>query len=119
MQSTEGAKDREVFGFLYLGALIVTGILAAISTGGELPELNATHIWTLIYLGMLASGICFFLWNLGARRVEGGTLAILNNIKVPLAVAVSIIFFGESAGLTNLIIGGVIVLGALVIHERR
>jgi hypothetical protein len=49
--------------------------------------------------------------------VDIGALAIFNNLKVPLAVAVSLIFFGEQANLLNLAIGGAIVFAALVINE--
>ena len=48
---------------------------------------------------MLASGVGFFLWNVGATRVRSGTLAVMNNAKVPLAVVVSLAFFGEQAPL--------------------
>jgi drug/metabolite transporter (DMT)-like permease len=50
----------------------------------------------LLYLGLIASGLGFFLWNRGATRVDAGTLAVMNNAKIPLAVACSLLFFGES-----------------------
>jgi drug/metabolite transporter (DMT)-like permease len=67
---------------------------------------------------VIASGVGFFLWNYGARRVNAGTLAVFNNLKVPLAVAVSLIFFGESADPLRLALGGGIVLAALFLNER-
>ena len=42
----------------------------------------------LVYLGIVASGIGFFLWNAGARRSAPGVLAVGNNLKIPLAAAV-------------------------------
>ncbi|MFM7261548.1 MAG: hypothetical protein ACKO3W_13190, partial [bacterium] len=42
---------------------------------------------TLIYLGVGASGVGFFLWNVGATKVAPATLAVMNNAKVPLGVA--------------------------------
>jgi len=53
----------------------------------------------------------------GARKVNTGTLAIFNDLKIPLAVAVSLIFFGEKANVWNLIFGGVLVIGALWLNE--
>ncbi|MGH7945463.1 MAG: EamA family transporter [Opitutaceae bacterium] len=93
-------RDLNVFGFLYGGAfaLAVAGMLAR----GVSISVSRPQLLTLLYLGVLASGVGFFLWNVGATRVTSGTLAVMNNAKVPLAVAVSLIFFGEQAHLPSL-----------------
>lgn len=94
-------RDRDVFGLLYGGAFVVA--LAVLLTRDVSIKLSPPQLWTLLYLGTLASGVGFFLWNVGATRVSAGTLAVMNNAKVPLAVAVSLLFFGESANLVTLI----------------
>ncbi len=117
MAQNEGLKDQEVFGVLYLGAVIVT--LTATLLFTPLPEIALTgkQIWTLVYLGAFASGICFFLWNHGSRKVNTGALAIFNDLKIPLAVLVSLLVFGEQANLRTLLIGGSIVVISLVLNE--
>ena len=117
MADNSDLKDRDVFGVLYLGAVIVT--LAATLAFTPLSTLTLTgkQIWTLVYLGAFASGICFFLWNIGSRQVNTGALAIFNDLKVPLAVAVSLLVFGEKTNWVTLLIGGVIVVASLVINE--
>jgi drug/metabolite transporter (DMT)-like permease len=110
-------RDREVFGLLYLGALAVTGAAAAVTVPGSELVLGGREIATLLYLGILASGICFFLWNFGARRSRAGTLAVLNNLKIPLGVACSLLFFGESADVPSLLVGGGILAVAIVASE--
>jgi drug/metabolite transporter (DMT)-like permease len=72
----------------------------------------------LLYLGALASGIGFFGWNLGARKVNAGTLAVFNNLKIPLAVGVSLTVFGEHTDLPRLIGGATFMLLALYLSER-
>lgn len=104
-------KDREIFALLYAGAVIVA--VAALIGRGVSFNLAAAQLWTLVYLGVVASGIGFFLWNKGAVQVKGGTLAVMNNLKVPLAVACALLFFGESANLPRLI-ASLLVLGAAV-----
>jgi carboxylate/amino acid/amine transporter len=104
-------KDRELFALLYAGALIVA--VAALIGRGVSFGLTTSQLWTLMYLGIVASGIGFFLWNKGAVLVNGGTLAVMNNLKVPLAVAVALLFFGESADLPRLV-ASLLVLGAAV-----
>ena len=76
------------------------------------------HVWTLLYLGILASGVCFFLWNYGAKLVNAGALAIMNNVKVPLAIACSFIFFHESGNIPRLLGGGMIIVVALLINQK-
>lgn len=104
-------KDREIFALLYAGAVVVA--VTALLGRGVSFNLTASQLWTLVYLGVVASGVGFFLWNKGAVQVKGGTLAVMNNLKVPLAVACALFFFGESANLPRLV-ASLLVLGAAV-----
>jgi drug/metabolite transporter (DMT)-like permease len=106
--SHRSLRDRDVFALLYGGGFVVAlGVMLARAPAVTLT----THHWmTLLYLGVLASGVGFFLWNVGATRVSAGTLAVMNNAKVPLAVAVSLLVFGETANLPALA-GSLAVLG--------
>ena len=117
MAENNELKDQQVFGVLYLGAVVVT--LAATLLFTPLAEitLTAKQIWTLVYLGVFASGVCFFLWGIGSRKVNTGALAIFNDLKVPLAVAVSLVVFGEKTNWVTLLIGGLIVAASLVFNE--
>ncbi|MBI4625745.1 MAG: EamA family transporter [Verrucomicrobia bacterium] len=108
-----GFRAREVFGLLYGGAFVVT-LAAFLSRASPAPVVvTPAQLWTLAYLGVLASGFGFFLWNVGATRVGAGTLAVMNNAKIPLAVACSLIFFGERADLPWLLTS-LALLGAAV-----
>jgi drug/metabolite transporter (DMT)-like permease len=110
-------RDRDIFGLLYAGAFAVAA--AGMLARGVSPQLTAPQLWTLLYLGVLASGAGFFLWNVGATRVTASTLAVLNNAKVPLGVAVSILCFGETAPLPSLL-ASLAVLGVAVwLAERK
>ncbi len=118
-QSHPGSRDRDLFALLYLGAVLLTLPVSLARNGPTLPALSETHLWTLLYLGLLASGVCFFWWNLGATRVNAGTLAVFNNVKVPLGVACSLLFFGEHADVTRLALGGAVMAAAVWIAESR
>lgn len=102
-QRTPTLRDRDVFALLYGGAFLVAAL--AVGVKGVEVTLAPAQVWTLVYLGVLASGAGFFLWNVGATRVGSGTLAVMNNAKVPLAVVVSLLFFGETAPLPWLAAG--------------
>ncbi len=117
LQKSPQITDRSIFGLLYLGGALAAGLPALFTTPWGGFRLDGTQLLTLLYLGAIASGLGFFLWNVGARKVNAGALAIFNDLKIPLAVAVSLIFFGEKADLSSLLLGGGIVLAALVINE--
>lgn len=117
MNANPDLKDKQVFGYLYLGGLAVTALFTIILTPLSTLTLSSTQVLTLLYLGAIASGLSFFLWNIGARLVNTGTLAVFNDLKIPLAVAVSLLIFGEQTNLPKLLIGGTIIVAALVMNE--
>jgi len=49
--------------------------------------------------------------------VNAGALAIFNDFKIPLAVAISLLVFGEQTNLLNLLIGGLIIAASLAVNE--
>lgn len=106
-------RDRDIFGLLYIGAAAVTLAVMFARVDISAISLTNTQIGTLLYLGILASGVCFFLWNIGATQVSSGTLAVMNNAKAPLGVACSLLFFGESAAPLPLL-GSLAMLGVAV-----
>lgn len=110
-------KDRQAFGYLYLGGLVVTALATLLLTPLSSVTLSTKQILTLLYLGAIASGLSFFLWNIGARKVNAGSLAVFNDLKIPLAVAVSLLVFGESTNIVRLLIGGAIIIAALALNE--
>lgn len=117
-----GARDRDLFGLLYLGAFAVTLPVCLLRTNFAALPLTATNLGVLLYLGIAASGVGFFLWNRGATQVSAGTLAAMNNAKIPLGVACSLLVFGETADsrrLLWLVVGGILMALAVWIAEGR
>jgi drug/metabolite transporter (DMT)-like permease len=112
-------RDRDVFALVYLGAFALTLPVSLARTDFAALPLTPPNLAILFYLGLIASGLGFFLWNIGATRVPAGPLAVMNNAKIPLAVAVSLLVFGETADLTRLAIGGVVLGFAVWLAERR
>ena len=70
----------------------------------------------LVYLGAVASGLGFFLFNAGARRTDLGTLAIFNNVKIPLAILASGLVFRETIDWPRLVLGGSVIVLALALN---
>jgi len=119
MKRLPDVGDVSVFAYLYMGAVLITGIFSLFTTDYSHISLSKSQIYVLAYLGVLASGVCFFLWNLGARKTNAGILAVFNNLKIPLAVFVSLIFFNESVNVMRLLIGGVIIISAIMVANKK
>jgi drug/metabolite transporter (DMT)-like permease len=112
-ERTKEVRDRELFALLYAGGAVfaAAGVLAD-GCAGEIASISSSQWLALAYMGAVSSGLGFFLWNVGATKVSAGMLAALNNLKVPLAILVSIVFFGESAGRLEFLIAGLLVMTA-------
>ncbi len=118
-QQNRDTGDASPMGAFFLGAVTLT-LVYVLVFGEIVPRGMEAGQWlTLIYLGLVASGLGFFLWNRGATLVNAGTLAVFNNLKIPLAITVALVFFGEEADIGRLTLGGLFVLGALWLTEKK
>ena len=109
--------DRAVMGWLYLGGILAT-LPWALAAPRGMVALSGWQMAAVVYLGVVASGVGFFLWNAGARRTSTGALAVLNNLKIPLAAVVSLLVFGGKANPGHLLIGGLLFVAATWISQR-
>lgn len=109
--------QRAVFGYFYLGALVVATL--AWFLFGNSAKLPTTGLqWgILVYLGVIASGLGYFLWNKGATLVDAGTLAIMNNALVPAGLIVNLLIWNRDANLLRLSVGGAVLLLSLFVHN--
>ena len=116
-------KDHQIFALLYAGGLAVAAIACAFLTNWERTQLDAKQLRVLTYLGIVASGLGFFLWNKGAALCRTGTLAAFNNAVVPLAMVCSLFIFGESSEIEGdaylrLILGSAFIIAAVALSEK-
>jgi drug/metabolite transporter (DMT)-like permease len=97
MRGVEGGRDWESLSIMYMGALLVA-LAWAIPRGFPMTLTLSVGQWlAVVYLGLIPAGLGFFLWNSGARRARAGQLAVMNNVKIPLAVLCSLLIFREQA----------------------
>ena len=112
-------SNTRAFAWCAVGAAVVAGLASApVFAAQGLPVLSAVQWGVLLYLGVVASGLCFFLWNVGARKVNTGVLAVMNDLKIPSAMLVALVVFGERAAWARLAMGGAIILVALWLASR-
>jgi drug/metabolite transporter (DMT)-like permease len=115
-------NDRNVFSLLTIGGTLCAACFSAFFTDWSTLEINSDQWQSILYLGFVASGIGFFLWNKGATLSNPGTLAAFNNAVVPLAVICSLFIFGEiknieDGALLKLASGAILIFGAMIISR--
>ena len=115
--------DYQIFALLYAGGFLVAAIAAALLSDWQQIELSTQQIQVMAYLGIVASGLGFFLWNRGAALSRTGTLAAFNNAVVPLAMASSLFVFGEiseveGSALLRLLLGSACIVAAVIVAEK-
>jgi len=115
--------DRSVFALLSLGGVFSVGCFSVVLTDYQAVELSTENWKAILYLGCVASGLGFFLWNKGASLSNPGTLAAFNNAVVPLAVLFSLFLFGEAdslntESLVRLVLGAGLIGTAVFLGQR-
>ncbi|NBD38474.1 MAG: EamA family transporter [Verrucomicrobia bacterium] len=113
-------RDHRIYALPFAGAAMTALIFALAGPAAplhELARLETGQILSLLYLGTVASGLGFFLWNAGAVRVNPASLAVFNNLKIPLAILLSLLVFREPARLETLIPGTLLLFATLLYAE--
>jgi drug/metabolite transporter (DMT)-like permease len=111
--------DARSYALPLLGGMLLSGFASIIWGRWSTLEVLSHEGWiALVYLGVMASGVSFYCWNKGALSVPTGTLALMGVLKIPLAVACALLFFGETTDIPRLLFGGGIILTALVVSEK-
>lgn len=114
-------RERDSFAWLYLGGFLLSLLftLFRLGTKGEVPEISLLQGGVILYLGVVASGLGFFLWNYGASRVSTGTLAAANNLLVPLGVLLALLFGKGQPDWLLFLTGSACIAIALTISPAR
>ncbi|AOS95930.1 EamA-like transporter family protein [Microbulbifer aggregans] len=118
MQRRPALQAHTAFAWFYLGAGIVA--VAAWGLLGQPAYPGTPTQWAvLLWLGLVASGLGYYLWNQGATRVSAGTLAAMNNALIPAGLLVNLLIWNRDADLPRLALGGVVIVTSVLISEWR
>ncbi len=111
-------EQKTVFGFFFIGAFIVAIICYGIFGNSEKLPTTTTQWGILIYLGTVASGLGYFMWNKGATLVNVGVLAVMNNLLIPAGILVNLLIWNRDADILRLSLGGGLILIALLVNQQ-
>ncbi|MER1637415.1 carboxylate/amino acid/amine transporter [Enterobacter cloacae] len=118
LMETRPMPQHNAFAWFYMGAAAVA--VAAWFILGNPQKLPTTTVqWgILVWLGVVASGLGYFMWNYGATQVDAGTLGIMNNVHVPAGLLVNLAIWQQQPHWPSFLIGGAVILASLWVHRR-
>lgn len=118
LMETRPMPQHNAFAWFYLGAFVVAAVAWLIM--GNPQKLPTTTLqWSvLVWLGVVASGLGYFMWNYGATQVDAGTLGIMNNVHVPAGLLVNLAIWQQQPHWPSFIIGGAVIMASLWVHRR-
>lgn len=111
-------KHHQVFGWFYVGALLVALPSWFFLGSNQLPD-SELQWGIIVWLGVVASGLGFFMWNQGSTQVSSGQLATMNNMLIPAGLLVNIVLWNHDINLLRLGLGACIMLAALLGSSRK
>lgn len=98
------------FGYFYVGALLVAlPAFLAFGNPHNLPQ--APLQWSVLaFLGLVSTALGMYWWNKGASLVPGATLAVMNNLHVPVGLLLNLVIWNQDEPLGRLFLGGGVIL---------
>lgn len=117
LMSNSTLEHKSVFGWFFIGAVCVALVCYLLFGNTDKLPTTTTQWSVLIYLGIVASGFGYFVWNKGATLVNVGALAVMNNLLIPAGIIVNVLIWNRDADLFRLAIGAGIILAALLVNQ--
>lgn len=103
----------QAFGLFFAGAALVSGLAVLLFADHSMWPATSLQWGILLWLGAGASGLGYLGWNLGARRVNTGQLAAMNNMLIPAGILVNFIFWNRDVDWLRLLFGGLVIVLAV------
>lgn len=85
--------------------------------GIDFSGISTKAIFFILIIGVLHTGIAYFLYFTSFKELKGQSIAVLSYIDPISAVIMAAIFLGERMNLVQ-IVGGILILGATFLSER-
>lgn len=106
------------FGYFFAGALLVAlPAFLAFGNGQHLPA--APLQWAVLaFLGLVSTAFGMYAWNKGASLVPAATLAVMNNLHVPVGLLLNLLVWNHQEPLGRLALGAGIILASVWLSRR-
>jgi carboxylate/amino acid/amine transporter len=107
------SSQQQHFGWFFVGATAISLLTTALFANWQrLPD-TPLEFGILLWLGLIASGLGYWLWNAGARQVSANQLAVMNNVLIPAGLVVNFLFWQHNVNWWTFAAGSLLILLSL------
>lgn len=108
----QSAKNYQNFFWFFVGAFIIV-FPTWLFLGTTKFTMQTSTLLSLLYVGLLATGLGQYFWLQGATKVSAATLSVMNNLLIPIGIMINILFGGVIKMPVEFTIGSTIILFSL------
>jgi drug/metabolite transporter (DMT)-like permease len=106
------------FFLFYVGAIIpIIPLVILKSDMSKLPH-TMTHFVVILWLGVMASAVGYYLWNSGSLKVHQTQLAVMNNAVIPCAILVNFVIWKKLIQWQTFLIGTTLIALSILISHK-
>jgi len=102
-----------------LGTLLLLPFYIRESAGAAPVIWKMNTLLIILYLGLGASVICFWIWNIAIRNLGAGRAAIFGNLIPVFSTTEAVFILGEQINQVHLISFGLVIAGLLLANLRK
>jgi carboxylate/amino acid/amine transporter len=109
----EPRQQLHSFGWFFVGASGVAALGCAFFANWQQAPTRHSDWLILLWLGLVASGVGYWLWNAGARQVNASQLAVMNNLLIPAGLVVNFVLWQQQVNWLQFAAGSALLLLSL------
>jgi len=79
-----------------------------------MPEMSSALVWSLVYLAVFASLLCYLLWNMAVQVLGATKTAMFYYTLPPVSGFAAWLVLGEPVTVAQLLSGGIILAGIII-----
>ena len=105
-----------VFG---LGTLLLVPFYVRETAVSEPVHWQVSTILIILYLGLAASVLCFWIWNIAIRNLGAGRAALFGNLIPVFSTLEAVLILGERINWVHGLSFGLVITGLLLANLRK
>jgi drug/metabolite transporter (DMT)-like permease len=108
-------------GLLTMTQFAVAGLLSwafALPTAPMPSNVGSGVIWTIVYLCVMCTAVCYVLQTYGQKYTPPSTVAVIMTLEAVFGTIISVIFYGEVLTV-QLVFGFALIFAAVIMSETK
>ena len=102
----------------FTGSILLLPAAIYENLGTGWPQVSATDWLIIIFLGAMASGICYLLYNRSLQLLNAAQVGNFMNLDPLVGFIIALIFLHESVSMLQ-IIGAVLVIAGIILSSGK